>query len=143
MNVEDAKRVCGENGYAGFTCEPSQNRVWWLSSANDPSKFNPKWGKRFDVNVLSDWRCYSQMNCFDGHGGANVDLEDDNKHPKVMNVEDAKRVCEQSGYAGFTYEPSQNRVWWLSSAHDPSKFNPSWGKQFEVYVRTFPDFSSL
>jgi hypothetical protein len=91
----------------------------------------------------ASWQDYPGMNCFDGHGGANVNLEDDNSHPKIMSVEDAKRVCEENGYAGFTYEPSQNRVWWLSSAHDPCKFNPSWGKRFEVHVRASPNFSNL
>eukprot|EP00931_Biecheleriopsis_adriatica_P072047 TRINITY_DN4605_c0_g1_i1.p1 TRINITY_DN4605_c0_g1~~TRINITY_DN4605_c0_g1_i1.p1 ORF type:complete len:383 (+),score=21.46 TRINITY_DN4605_c0_g1_i1:210-1358(+) len=94
------------------------------------------WGK-------ATWQVYLDMNCFDGHGGANVNLEDDNERPKLMSVEDAKRICEENGYAGFTYEPSQNRVWWLSSAHDPIKFNPSWGKRFEVHVRVFSEFSGL
>jgi len=141
MSVEDAKRVCEGSGFAGFTNEPRQSRVWWLRSVHDPSRFIPS--KRFEVHVLSDFQCYPATNCFDGYGGANVDLQGDNTHPKVMRVEDAKQFCRENGYAGFTYEPSQNRVWWLSSAHDPSRFNPSWGPRFEVYVRTSPNFSGL
>lgn len=160
MSVEDAEQVCEERGYAGFTYEPGRKRVWWLSSVDDPEKFVAS--KRFQVHALSaargqgssvtprssflpsgSWQRYPGMNCFDGHGGANVDLADDDSHPKIMSIEDAERVCEKSGYAGFTYEPSRSRVWWLSSAHDPGKFNPRWGEQFEVHVRVPPDFSGL
>merc|ERR1719414_335202 len=101
MSVEDAKRACKDRGYAGFTCEPGQKRVWWLSSINDPEKVVPS--KRFKVHALSalaprqgpsvsprssflpsgSWQRYPGMKCFNGHGGTNVNLADDNAHPKI------------------------------------------------------------
>ena len=68
-----------------------------------------------------------------GNGGFNVDIDSDNSDPKVMSLSDAKQMCTADGHAGFTYQPSQQRVWWLKAITDTSGFYDGAG-QFDVYL---------
>merc|ERR1712190_171102 len=76
----------------------------------------------------SRWKLFAGKNCYTPHGGENVDLEGDNKRPKYMAVDEAKRTVELKGYAGFAHKPSNNQTWFLKRIDDPSKFRSSGGK---------------
>lgn len=100
--------------------------------------------------IGQDWVCFKYSNCFNGHGGTNVDLEMQNKHPLVLSVEDAMKKCEEMNYSGFTICPDddypereilKNQVWYLKSITNPGKFLRStrcngWDdRKFDVHVR--------
>ena len=50
-----------------------------------------------------------------------------------MSLSDAKQMCTANGHAGFTYQPSQQRVWWLKAITNTSGFCDGAG-QFDVYL---------
>lgn len=78
------------------------------------------------------WEIAKCKNCWNGHGGQNVDLKDDNDNAKIMSVDDARKMCEDKGYAGFTYELNHCRMWRLSEIEGASDFTSS--KRFEVHI---------
>jgi len=79
------------------------------------------------------WTVAKRRNCWDGHGGQNVNLKDDNSTPKIMSIDEARKLCDDSDLAGFTYEPKKQRMWRLLRIHNPKDFAES--KQFEVHSR--------
>lgn len=78
------------------------------------------------------WEIAERRNCWNGHGGKNVDLKDDNTNAKIMSVDDARKMCEDKGYAGFTYEPNACRMWRLAAIEGASGF--ALNKRFEVHI---------
>merc|ERR1711879_371864 len=117
-----------------------ENDCDWLDEGSDGSDSGDSEGMS-DVSdgsdaSESDGACdieaerYQGRNCYDGHGGKNVDLKHDNENPKHMSVADATRLCEKKGYAGFTYR--NGRMWRLQSVDKPNEFKIS--KDCDVYV---------
>merc|ERR1712225_40538 len=49
------------------------------------------------------WKVAQRSNCYNGHGGSNVDLHKDNNKPVIMDIDRAKQICVERGHAGFTY----------------------------------------
>lgn len=78
-----------------------------------------------------EWKLCKARNCYNGHGGENVNLQKDNKNPKKMSIEQARLECEQHGHAGFTSEPGAGRVWFLRRIVDPHKFTV--GPKYDVH----------
>lgn len=78
------------------------------------------------------WRCFEGRNCWNGHGGENANLQQDNATPRKMSVEQAMRECELKSYAGFTYEEGAGRMWRLRSIDNPSAF--TYNKKYKVYM---------
>ena len=77
-------------------------------------------------------------NCYNGRGGRNVEQHhpaDANgfpSRPKTMSVQQAKKLCADQGFAGFTYEPAKRLAWMLHEITDESKFTSN--KAYDVYV---------
>lgn len=70
------------------------------------------------------WKVYAGRNCYEPMcGGINVNLDDDNRHPKVMSIAKAREICEKNNFAGFTYRSKKSRVWFLQHITDPTKFS--------------------
>jgi len=88
--------------------------------------------KRGHFSHPGEWEHFRGSNCYNNHGGKNVDLQRDNANPMKRSIEDAKRECEQNGYAGFTYEPRAGRMWPLRSIEDPRKFTIH--PRYDVYA---------
>merc|ERR1719384_2678272 len=126
MGLSDATAECAAKGYAGFTYEPAMQRVWFLEIVEIASCAD-RFGAQYDVYVLqapttgiaittttttSLWSAgqfmqYPHKNCYNGFGGINVgDYQN-------MGLSDATAECAAKGYAGFTYEPAMQRVWFL------------------------------
>mmetsp|Transcript_56146 Transcript_56146/g.87427 ORF Transcript_56146/g.87427 Transcript_56146/m.87427 type:complete len:228 (+) Transcript_56146:72-755(+) len=78
------------------------------------------------------WTHYPGRNAYDGNGAENVDLERDNNSPIYKTVEKAKEDVISKGYAGFTYDPANGRMWRLKTIIDPNRFKRS--RWVDVYV---------
>jgi len=117
-------------------CDP--DGLLYVAEDVDPETV-PDWIK-FALGDMAFTK-HRNTNCFDGHGGSNVDLAGDNANPKHMSLGQAKAVCLENDHNGFTYARDTagmnvaERVWMLRDVTDPEQFADGGGK-FDVYVRT-------
>eukprot|EP00746_Dinoflagellata_sp_MGD_P011409 gnl/MRDRNA2_/MRDRNA2_123909_c0_seq1.p1 gnl/MRDRNA2_/MRDRNA2_123909_c0~~gnl/MRDRNA2_/MRDRNA2_123909_c0_seq1.p1 ORF type:complete len:222 (-),score=33.95 gnl/MRDRNA2_/MRDRNA2_123909_c0_seq1:204-869(-) len=97
------------------------------------------------ASYRSMWEHVPRSNCYDGHGGQNVDLEKDNHVARKLSIEEAQILCVVAGYAGFTYCPRgvpgkedkymATRTWFLRRIDDKSKFRTDeFSSNFDVYI---------
>merc|ERR1711879_963768 len=88
------------------------------------------------VTEIQVWKVDKRCNCYDGHGGKNVDLQSDSERPLHMTVHAARKLCEEKGYAGFTYEPMKGRMWRLATVDEPGEFSMTGGDGiYEVHYK--------
>jgi len=121
------KRLAGIQGAPTPAPTPATPTPWATPTPLPSSQASTK-HQRPEYN----WQHVVGKNCFDGFGGTNVDLRHDNKHPLFMQIQDAKKLCEQQGLAGFTYDTKSGRMWRLSRITDPKRFKSS--SKFDVYI---------
>jgi len=120
-----------EFGFNGGASLPSSANASSKRPTTHPAMASGSVAKR-QRSAARAWEVAKCKNCWNGHGGRNVDLEDDNSNPKIMSIDDARKLCEDNGYAGFTYEAGECRMWRLVAIEEDGDFTSS--KRFKVHI---------
>merc|ERR1712094_81909 len=76
-----------------------------------------------------EWRKYPGLNCYPGHRGSAVWIENDKKcrSRAKMSLDEAQRYCQHIGAVAFTYDKDAGIVWPLKEVH------PDMGKHGTKY----------